>query len=269
MAHDTCFSPYQLTHFQRSSGTLMLPTSLTMIAKGIQVLFLLLARAPHQAHLTNINYLQKARLKVNLLDYTTRRVTSDPRLQHLTDHCLPRQHEHFIPRQKWICLSSKCSKHIKAKYFFICHYHNTNELNLQYCPTDQMWADVLTKPLQGYKFCMMRAFLMNCPADYAEILPFTSSDNPSTTPLKSVPHPSPSSAPSISLTKPRISLIKLSLQGCVETQLPRSSCTKTVLRVPPSPMQKVTWKDVLMSSKDIASSSFREAKPYRVLPTPQ
>jgi len=29
-----------------------------------------------------------------------------------------------------------------------------------------MWADVLTKPLQGQKFKDMRAFLQNCPRDY-------------------------------------------------------------------------------------------------------
>jgi hypothetical protein len=29
-----------------------------------------------------------------------------------------------------------------------------------------MWADVLTKPLQGQKFWDMRAFLQNCPRDY-------------------------------------------------------------------------------------------------------
>jgi hypothetical protein len=37
---------------------------------------------------------------------------------------------------------------------------------LRYCPTDIMWADVLTKPLQGQKFRDMRAFLQNCPRDY-------------------------------------------------------------------------------------------------------
>jgi hypothetical protein len=49
-------------------------------------------------------------------------------------------------------LSSKCTKHIKAKYFFIKHYHHSREIDLQYCPTDNMWADILTKPLQGSKF---------------------------------------------------------------------------------------------------------------------
>ena len=62
--------------------------------------------------------------------------------------------------------SSKCTKHIKAKYFFVCHYNSTGEVDLQYCPTDQMWADVLTKPLQGKKIRLMRSFLMNCPKDY-------------------------------------------------------------------------------------------------------
>ena len=43
--------------------------------------------------------------------------------------------------------SSKRTKHIKAKYFFIKHYYDTGEINLRYCPTEHMWADVLTKPL--------------------------------------------------------------------------------------------------------------------------
>ncbi len=38
--------------------------------------------------------------------------------------------------------------------------------DLRYCPTDVMWADVQTKPLQGQKFRDMRAFLQNCPRDY-------------------------------------------------------------------------------------------------------
>ncbi len=37
---------------------------------------------------------------------------------------------------------------------------------MHYCPTDIMWADVLTKPLQGQKFRDMQAFSQNCPRDY-------------------------------------------------------------------------------------------------------
>jgi hypothetical protein len=64
-------------------------------------------------------------------------------------------------------------KHIKAKYFLIKDYYNSGEIDLRYCPTDVMWADILTKPLQGHKFRDMRAFLQTCSRDYdndAELL---------------------------------------------------------------------------------------------------
>jgi hypothetical protein len=56
--------------------------------------------------------------------------------------------------------------HIKAKYFLIKDYYDYGEIDLWYCPTDVMWANVLTKLLQGQKFWDMRAFLQNCPRDY-------------------------------------------------------------------------------------------------------
>jgi hypothetical protein len=45
--------------------------------------------------------------------------------------------------------SSKQTKHIKAKYFLIKAYYDAGEIDVKFCPTDDMWADVLTKPLQG------------------------------------------------------------------------------------------------------------------------
>jgi len=45
--------------------------------------------------------------------------------------------------------SSKWTKHTKAKYFLIKDYYDSGEIDLRYCPTDVMWADVLTKPLQN------------------------------------------------------------------------------------------------------------------------
>ena len=47
--------------------------------------------------------------------------------------------------------SSKCTKHIKVKHLYIRHDHKSGELTLEYCPTDKMRADILTKPLQGSK----------------------------------------------------------------------------------------------------------------------
>jgi len=62
--------------------------------------------------------------------------------------------------------SSKRTKHIKAKYFLIKDYYDAEEIDIEFCPTDEMWADILTKPLQGQKFRDMHAFLQNCPRDY-------------------------------------------------------------------------------------------------------
>ena len=66
--------------------------------------------------------------------------------------------------------SSKRTKHIKAKYFLIKDYYDAGEVDLRYCPTGEMWADVLTKPLQGQLFRDMRAFLQNCLRDYDDDL---------------------------------------------------------------------------------------------------
>jgi hypothetical protein len=42
--------------------------------------------------------------------------------------------------------SSKRPKHIKAKYLIIEDYCDAGEIDLKYCRTNSMWADVLTKP---------------------------------------------------------------------------------------------------------------------------
>ncbi len=62
--------------------------------------------------------------------------------------------------------SSKQTKHIKAKYFLIKDYYESGEIDLRYCLTDIMQADVLTNPLQGQKIRDMQAFLQNCQRDY-------------------------------------------------------------------------------------------------------
>jgi hypothetical protein len=62
--------------------------------------------------------------------------------------------------------SGKRMKHIKAKFFFIKDRVDKGEIKVMDCPTKEMWADVLTKPLQGMAFQTMRAELMNCPVNY-------------------------------------------------------------------------------------------------------
>ena len=52
--------------------------------------------------------------------------------------------------------SSKRTKHIAIRYYFITDIFKADELSLEYCPTGDMLADYFTKPLQGkqfYQFC--------------------------------------------------------------------------------------------------------------------
>jgi len=64
--------------------------------------------------------------------------------------------------------SGKKTKHIKAKFFFIKDKVDDGEMRIHDCPTGEIWADVLTKPLQGLAFKQMRAQLMNCSVEYEE-----------------------------------------------------------------------------------------------------
>ena len=66
--------------------------------------------------------------------------------------------------------SSSKTKHIKAKIFFVKDKVDDGDIVIKDCPTEVMWADILTKPLQGKAFREMRAVLMNCPIDYIDEL---------------------------------------------------------------------------------------------------
>jgi hypothetical protein len=62
--------------------------------------------------------------------------------------------------------SSKRTKHIKCRYFFIRDKIADGDLKVIYCPTEMMWANVLTKPKQGGPFRFERSHLMNIPINY-------------------------------------------------------------------------------------------------------
>ena len=53
------------------------------------------------------------------------------------------------------------TRHIDIRYFFIKHYLESKEVNIEYLPTESMIADILTKPLQGSMFKTLRAKLLN------------------------------------------------------------------------------------------------------------
>jgi len=65
---------------------------------------------------------------------------------------------------KFSC-SSK-TKHAKATIFFIKDKVNDGTIVIKDCPTEVMWANIMTKPKQGKVFKEIRAVLMDYPVNY-------------------------------------------------------------------------------------------------------
>lgn len=55
---------------------------------------------------------------------------------------------------------SNRTRHIKVRYFFVKQYLDNGEFQLEHCPTKEMIADILTKPLQGELFIELRDLLL-------------------------------------------------------------------------------------------------------------
>ena len=56
--------------------------------------------------------------------------------------------------------SSKRTKHINIRYYYVADRVAKGDLRVVWCPTDKMIADFLTKPLQGKVFVEFRDLLM-------------------------------------------------------------------------------------------------------------
>lgn len=63
--------------------------------------------------------------------------------------------------------TSDRSRHVNIRFFYIKDRVDSGEISVQYKPTADMIADILTKPLQGALFKRLRAVLLNWP-DQAE-----------------------------------------------------------------------------------------------------
>jgi hypothetical protein len=61
--------------------------------------------------------------------------------------------------------SSKRTKHINIRYFFIKDRIASNEISVKHCPTAEMMAGHFTKQLQGAPFHKFRAEIQGIPAD--------------------------------------------------------------------------------------------------------
>ncbi len=56
--------------------------------------------------------------------------------------------------------SGKRTRHINIRYFFITDRVNMKEVSIEWCPTKDMVADFMTKPLQGSHFRRFRDIIM-------------------------------------------------------------------------------------------------------------
>jgi hypothetical protein len=56
--------------------------------------------------------------------------------------------------------SFKRAKHIKVRYFWLKELIDEGMLELIYMPTDELVADILTKPLTGWKFQYLLRILL-------------------------------------------------------------------------------------------------------------
>jgi hypothetical protein len=57
--------------------------------------------------------------------------------------------------------SSKRTRHVNIRYFFVTDRIANGEVSVEYCPTKEMIADYFTKPLQGALFKQLRDQIMN------------------------------------------------------------------------------------------------------------
>jgi hypothetical protein len=57
--------------------------------------------------------------------------------------------------------TSERTKHVSIRYFWLKDRINRGELEIVYCPTNAMIADILTKPLQGSEFIKLRNLMLN------------------------------------------------------------------------------------------------------------
>ena len=85
--------------------------------------------------------------------------------------------------------SSKRTKHIKMKYFFVKDKVEDGEVKIEHLGTDKMWIDMNSKPSQGIRFETDRSEMQNVPVHWPdETLP-TSSSSALKTPTMTTPRP--------------------------------------------------------------------------------
>ena len=81
---------------------------------------------------------------------------------HVTDNVLHQDSESTIKLAKnGRRSSSKLTRHIEVRYYFITDYIERGRVQVSYCPSGDMLADYFSKPLQGSLFRKFRNLILN------------------------------------------------------------------------------------------------------------
>lgn len=59
--------------------------------------------------------------------------------------------------------AGKRSRHLNIRLFFVTDQKEKGNLSIEFCPTERMTGDYMTKPLHGKKFAEFRQEIMNLP----------------------------------------------------------------------------------------------------------
>ena len=73
--------------------------------------------------------------------------------------------------------STKRTKHMNVRYFYITDLVKQEAVSIQHCPTERMIADFFTKPLQGRLFQQLRDYVMGATSHDDTIVDTNSIDN--------------------------------------------------------------------------------------------
>ena len=92
---------------------------------------------------------------------------------HVTDNVLHQDNESTIKLAKnGRRSSSKQTRHIEVRYYFITDHIERDRVQVSYCPTGDMLADYFSKPLQGSLFRKFRNLILNVnPTDEVMVRP--------------------------------------------------------------------------------------------------
>ena len=77
----------------------------------------------------------------------------------------------ILLEQNGCASSSKRTRHINIRYYFVTDRANCREIKLKYCPTTEMLGDYFTKPLQGGVFNKFQDRILNIQTDPSIVPP--------------------------------------------------------------------------------------------------